>query len=489
MKYAEYKGYDAVGLSELIKARKIHPNELLDATFDAMSTWSTLNAIVSTRPEAVYREAQHVNVNYSFAGVPFLLKDSSQALKNEPMTSGTALFKHTLAKKTSLYTSALQKAGFLMAGHTNAPEFGLKNITESKLHGPAKNPKNLIYSPGGSSGGAAAAVASGIVPIAGASDGGGSIRIPASFTGILGLKPTRGRTPVGPGAGRQWQGAAIDFVLTRTVRDSARALDVLQVHQPEAAFHTPLFREGYENVLNQQLSKLRIAYSVESPVGTDVDRSAKEAVLSAVRFLEEQGHELEEKAPKIDGMELMRQYYLMNAGEMASLKVKIEETIGRTLQAEEFETESWVLASCGQNVRAASYARSLTAWDEAAAITTRFHEDYDLYLTPATAKTAPRIGELTPSAENEQALKETVERLNVSEQLDLVYEMFLPSLSYTPFTQLANLTGQPAVSLPLYTSEEGLPIGVQAMAAKGQEQLLLRLAKLFEQSNLWQKIG
>ncbi|WP_078391805.1 amidase family protein [Shouchella patagoniensis] len=489
MKYAEYKRYDAIGLSELIRTNEIHPNELLDATFDAIRAWSCLNAVVSTRPEAVYNEAQHVNVNQSFAGVPFLLKDSSQALKNEPMTSGTALFQHALAKKTSFYTSTLQNAGLLMAGHTNAPEFGLKNITEPKLHGPAKNPINLNYSPGGSSGGAAAAVASGIVPMAGASDGGGSIRIPASFTGVLGLKPTRGRTPVGPGVGRQWQGAAIDFVLTRSVRDSARALDVLQVHQPEAAFHTPLFREGYEKVLDQQLGKLRIAYSVDSPVGTDVDRIAKEAVLKAVRFLEEQGHEVEEKAPKIDGMELMRQYYLMNAGEMASLKERLEKIIGRELLAEEFETESWVLASCGQNVRAASYARSLLAWDEAAAITTRFHEDYDLYLTPATAKTAPRIGELTPSTENEIALKDTVVRLNVNDQLDLVYEMFLPSLTYTPFTQLANLTGQPAISLPLYTSDDGLPIGVQAMAAKGQEQLLLRLARLFEQSNLWQKIG
>src|SRR5699024_810470 len=153
----------------------------------------------------------------------------------------------------------------------NVPEFALKNITEPELYGPTRNPWNTEHSPGGSSGGAAAAIASGIVPAAGASDGGGSIRIPASFTSLFGLKPTRGRTPVGPGAGRQWQGASIDFALSRSVRDSARLLDVLQVIQPEAAFQTPLYSGKYENILGESFEEpLKIAYTTQSPVGTPV---------------------------------------------------------------------------------------------------------------------------------------------------------------------------------------------------------------------------
>lgn len=218
-----YTAYDAIGLAELIRSRQVSPAEMLEAAFARLEEVNPqLNAVIRTYETRARQEAQAVQPGEQpFAGVPLLLKDISQALEGEILTSGSRLFSEHRAKRSSNFVTRLQQAGFIVIGHTNTPEFGLKNITEPRLHGPTRNPWNVNHSPGGSSGGAAAAVASGIVPLAGASDGGGSIRIPASFSGLFGLKPTRGRTPVGPGVGRQWQGASIDFALSRSVRDSA----------------------------------------------------------------------------------------------------------------------------------------------------------------------------------------------------------------------------------------------------------------------------
>ena len=373
-------------------------------------------------------------------------------------------------------------------GHTNTPEFGLKNISEPELYGPSRNPWDPDYSPGGSSGGAAAAVASGIVPMAGASDGGGSIRIPASFTGLFGLKPTRGRTPVGPGTGRQWQGASIDFALTRTVRDSCALLDVLQTVQSEAAFQTPLFPGKYSELINRQPErKLRIAVAADSPVGTAVSQDAKDALRKTVQWLLQEGHEVEEASNGIDGIRLMQDYYLMNSGEMALLARNLGRMAGRTLNVEDMEIESWLLSESGKRVSAADYSASLASWDAAAAKMAALHERYDFYLTPATAFTAPKIGELTHSAASRTDLLERFARTQTMDaQQDLIYDMFLPSLTYTPYTQLANLTGQPAMSVPVHVADSGLPIGVQFMASKGQESRLLALAHQIEQSSLWQ---
>src|SRR5699024_10573521 len=205
-----------------------------------------LNAVTFTRRDKVLEEATAQNTDGPFQGVPIFLKDRSQTIAGDCNTGGARLFAHATARTTSNFVHKLHEAGCLTLGYSTTPEFEIKNITESKLHGPTRNPWNTDHSPGGSSGGAATLVASGVVPIAGASDGGGSIRIPASFCGLVGLKPTRGRTPIGPGHGRQWHGAANEFVLTRSVRDSATMLSALQVVQQEAAFQTPLFPGRYE---------------------------------------------------------------------------------------------------------------------------------------------------------------------------------------------------------------------------------------------------
>lgn len=488
MKLETYKQLDATDLAELIQSKEIKPAEIVNASFQQLEKVNpVLNAVVHERKAKALKEAEKIQLNQGpFAGVPLLLKNISQHVKGELLTSGSKLLQQSISKQDSNLVGKMREAGFLFLGHTNTPEFGLKNISEPELYGPSRNPWNTEHSPGGSSGGSAAAIAAGVVPLAGASDGGGSIRIPASFTGLFGLKPTRGRTPVGPGTGRQWQGASIDFVLSKTVRDSAAMLDLLQIVQPEAAFHTPLFEGRYQQAITESFSSpLRIAFTTESPVGTPVSDEAKEAVRKTVKWLEEQGHFVEEKANDVDGIELMRNYYLMNSGEIASLATQLEKATGRTLKPEDVEIETWLLNEAGKSVTAAEYAASLAAWDEAAALMADFHRTYDFYITPATAYAAPKVGELTHTQESQAQLREDIQRRDKNGQQELIYDMFLPSLTYTPFTQLANLTGQPAMSVPLHQTLDGLPIGVQVMASKGKEDMLLKLAYMLEQDKLW----
>lgn len=488
MNLKEYIQLDAVGMAALLKNREVSAGELLRLSFNRLEQVNPkLNAFTETRKELAEKSLDSIP-DGGFSGVPMALKNISQALKGEKLTAGSKLLKDMKAAQDSHLTAKIRGAGFTFVGHTNTPEFGLKNISEPELYGASRNPWNPDYSPGGSSGGSAAAVASGIVPIAGASDGGGSIRIPASFTGLFGLKPTRGRMPVGPGAGRQWQGASIDFVLTKTIRDSAAMLDLLQTVQPAAAFHTPLFPGKYREEMDKEFSRpLRIAFSVESPVGTPISEDARQAVIKTAKWLEQQGHRVEEKDNGIDGIGLMRDYYLMNSGEMALLVRNLEKGAGRELTADDMEIESWLLSQAGLKVSAADYSASIASWDAAAAKMAALHESYDFYLTPATAFAAPKLGELTHSRESRAELLGDWERTStMAGQQQLIYDMFLPSLTYTPYTQLANLTGQPAVSLPVQITKSGLPLGVQLMAGKGQEHLLLQMARQIEQTDLWQ---
>ncbi|MBB5172577.1 amidase [Texcoconibacillus texcoconensis] len=482
-----YRKLDATDIAELVRKKEVRAEEMIRLSFEQLEQVNgTLNAVVYSWKEKALRDAELGLTDGRFSGVPLLLKNAGQSVVGEPMTAGAKLLQQNVAKEDAHFVRKLREAGCHMVGHTNSPEFGLKNITEPEQYGPTRNPWNSDYSPGGSSGGAAAAVASGIVPVAGASDGGGSIRIPASFTGLVGLKPTRGRTPVGPGSGRQWQGAAIGFVLSRTVRDSAAMLDQLQVVQPEAAFQTPLFPGRYEDEVQKPLEKkLNVAYSTDSPVGTPVSEEAREAVLKTVRWLERQGHHVEEKSPSIDGVALMENYYLMNSGEISALVYRLERSLGRSVTPEDVEIETWLLNEAGKSVSAAKFTMSIAAWDTAAEEMARFHETYDVFITPTTAYSAPKVGELTHSQASQDRLRKQIQGVGPKEQQRLIYEMFLPSLTYTPFTQLANLTGQPALSLPLHLTEEGLPLGVQFITSKGREDVLLSLATQLESTDLW----
>lgn len=472
---------DGLFYAEQIRNKSVTPKELVEQAFQLIEKENPqLNAVIHTRKEKALKEAEERDFSGKpYGGVPILVKGLGQALVGEPSTSGSHLLKDSIAIQTSHFTQALIDAGFIVIGQTNVPEFGFKNITEPELYGPSRNPWNPDFSPGGSSGGAAASVASGMVPISGASDGGGSIRIPASFTGLVGLKPTRGRTPIGPGSGRNWQGASISFALTKSIRDTAAMMDVLQTIQPAAAFQTPLFAEGYMNALDKTTPKFSIAYSLKSPVLSEVSEDAKKAVLKTVDWLKAQGHMVVEKTPPIDGVDLMKSYYIMNSGETTAMMESIETTLQRKLTIDDMELVTWVLYNAGKTISAAAYSKTLNTWDRAAEVMAEFNEEFDLFLTPATADSAPKIS--TPW--QDEAMLErmrTITEVDSAAQQQVVWDMFDKSLPITPFGMQANLTGQPSISLPVHLTAEGLPLGVQFTAPKGKEDWLLAIGRDME---------
>ncbi|WP_057737729.1 amidase [Liquorilactobacillus uvarum] len=481
---------DALDMSEAIRNGKVDRVELIKESYQKIDQLNgKLNAVIKRRDERALEEAQNfVDRGQPFAGVPLLLKGLGQSLAGEPDTNGSRLLKDNYAQKTDNFVKCLKEAGFIVIGQTNVPEFGFKNITDPVLYGAAHNPWNLQYSPGGSSGGSASAVAAGIVPIAAGNDGGGSIRIPASFSGLIGLKPTRGRVPVGPASWRGWQGAAINFALTKSIRDTAALLDALQIVQPAAPFQTPLIKPGFLVKAEQPFKqKLRVAYSIESPVGSEVSNDAKTAVLEAVDFLNSQGIQTEEIKNPLNGSELMRSYYIVNSGETASMFEKIEQQINRRVTAADMELTTWVIYQAGLLLSAKDYSKTLSLWDEASAIMDHLYENYDVYLTPTTAYTAPKINEelITPASIEKM---QHVTELGRTERLNLIAEFFERSLKLTPFTQQANMTGQPAISLPTFVSKNGLPLGIQFIGRKGDESTLLRIGQLFEEENTFKML-
>lgn len=473
--------YDATSLAKMIRDKQVSISELIEQTQRKIDEQNpALNAVTHRRSQAGIAESIEDSGPGPFAGVPSLLKGLGQQLSGEPDTASSKLLKDNVAPLTDNYVKSLQKAGLVLLGQTNAPEFGFKNITDPELYGPTRNPWNTDFSAGGSSGGAASAVSADIVPIAAASDGGGSIRIPASFSGLIGLKPTRGRVPVGPNGWRGWQGASINFALTRSVRDTATLLDSLQTVQLAAPFQTETYKPGFLKTLSQPVpEKIKIGYTTESPVGTPVSDDAKQAVKEAVEFLNQQGFSTYEAKPQTDGIALMKSYYIMNGGETAAMFESINHNLGRETTIDDMELTTWTIYQAGKLVTAADYSRSLGEWDKASYQADLFYNDYDLFLSPATAYPAPKIDQELMSQATIDKMKNVTE-LNKQERLDLIWEFFEASLTLSPFTQQPNLTGQPAISLPTHVTKDGLPLGIEFTSRKGNEALLLQMSKLFE---------
>lgn len=446
----------------------------------------TINALVHTEKlEKQLRQQtfhqNHLTPGNPFAGVPIPLKILGQDKKGWPSTNASKLLKENVATQDSYFVQRLEKEGFIPFGQTNAPEFGFKNISDSQCYGSVRNPLNLAHSAGGSSGGAAAAVTAGFFPIAAANDGGGSIRIPASFCGLIGLKPTRGSMPVGPSNWRSWQGASINFSLTVSMRDTETLFYRLFSQDKKAPFLAP-FTPIVENKKKQR--KLKIAYCLNSPVQTPVSQEAQIALEEAIYFLKSMGHQLVEiDYPVENGMKLMQSYYQMNAAETASFMNQIESTRQTPIQPGEIEPLSWTLWQYGKKLQASIVVDVLNQWDQSAARMETFFENFDLFLTPTTAYTAPKITDSLIDPQTFSQMKQA-EQLTKNELTELVCAMFQPSLTLTPYTQLANLTGQPAISLPTYFSQKtSLPLGIHLMASKGREDLLFEIGYLFEQEN------
>ncbi|MBE4909727.1 amidase [Bacillus luteolus] len=484
-----YNDYDALGLAELVKNKEVKPVELVEESIRIIELHNPdLNAVINKMYEQARQTAAATNLNGPFAGVPMLLKDITQEMKGEKITAGSKALQGYIAKQDTEYINRLRKAGLLFVGQTNVPEFALMGITEPKQYGPTRNPWNTDYTPGGSSGGSAAAVASGMVPLAGANDGGGSIRIPGAYCGLFGLKPTRGRTPVGPNTGRNWQGASVDHVLTKSVRDSAAILDVLKIHEKGAAYHAPSFDGSYLDVVTTPMSKgLTFAFSLKSPLEANVHPECKEAVLKTVKLLESLGHNVEEKEAPVDGYKIIKSYLTLYFGEVAASIASLEDVLGRKAKQLDVEPSTWLLGLLGKATSAEEFVLGLREWDIAAFQMEEFHSKYDFYITPTTAFPPAKIGELEPKS-LEKLLINVVGKIgsgNLLKKAGIVDQIAKTSLMRTPFTQLANLTGQPAMSVPMHVTKDGLPCGVQFIAARGKEDILFQLASELEQTEHW----
>jgi amidase len=486
--FKEYDQYDGLGLAELIKKREVSPAEICEEAITRIERVNpTLNAVITPMYDLARKAVQETLLDGPFKGVPFLLKDLLGDFAGVPQTMGSKACKNYIPARDSELVKRYKQAGLVILGKTNTPEFGLKGFTEPELHGPTRNPWNTDHTPGGSSGGSAAAVASGMVPMASANDGAGSIRIPAACCGLFGLKVTRGRTPNGPIHGRTWQGAVVEHVISRSVRDSAAILDATQGPDVGAPYIIPPPRRPYLDEIQQSPGPLRIAYNTLSPIDTAVHPECIRAVEQTVGLLEELGHKVEEAHPDVDGRALAKGLILLYSGEMAAIMDDLVPLLGRKAKPSDVESITWTLALLGRTYSAAHIVKAKREWELAARIMGRFHEAYDIYLTPTLAYPPVKIGELDPKP-IELALLKIINALGLGRLLiasGVIDKLAVDNLSKTPFTQLANFTGQPAMSVPLYWTSDVLPCGVHFMARYGDEATLLRLAAQLEKAQPW----
>ncbi|MGC8530533.1 MAG: amidase [Acidiphilium sp.] len=479
--------YDATAIAQLIAERKISEAEVLDATLARIDALEPkLNAIaVDTRDRA--RSQLASPQAGKFAGVPFLLKDLAQDYAGIRMTMGSRATRNNVPTTNATYVDRCLAAGLVIVATTATPELGLKAITETALHGASRNPWNTERTPGGSSGGSGAAVAARYVPMAGASDGGGSIRIPAAFCGLFGLKPSRGRIPEGPAAGELWEGAVCSHTLTRSVRDSAAMLDCLAGPAPGEPFNIAPPLRPYSEEVGVDPGRLRIGFSTRSPIGGRVDAENITAVREAAKLLESLGHYVEEAEPAIDGKALAQSYMTMYFAHVAALMAQVMAQTGAP--ATDFETDTRALALLGRALSAGDFVTSVHGWNNYARALGAFHQRYDLFLTPTVAMAPSKIGELaTPPAQERLAKIAIALRAGkLMLKSGIIDDLAFRNLERTPFTQLANLCFVPSMSVPLHHSAEGLPVGVMFTAKFGGEDILFRLAAQLEQAAPWEQ--
>ncbi len=486
MKSEDYRKLDATALALFIERGEVSVAEVVDAAIEqAERVNPQLNAVCLPRYEQARKDKPVPG--QAFSGVPFLVKDLAQEMAGMPCTMGSRALMDNVPEQDSEYVARCRQSGLIMLGRTATPELGLKAITESKLWGPTRNPWDRTRTPGGSSGGSAAAVAAGIVPMAGANDGGGSIRIPAGYNGLFGLKPSRGRVSAGPYMSEGWTGASIDHAVTRSVRDSAMLLDCINGNPKGDPFTIPAPEGSYREAVGQAPRPLKIGFFTESPYGTEVSPEAVMAIEATAGYLEDLGHHVEPAAPQYDGMGLARAYLSLYFGEVAAIMGEARDTLG--VSDKDFELETRLLGALGNSMRAVDYVRTRRTWNDFTRALGRYFEDYDLYLCPTTAQPPAKIGELETPVHLKMATKVLLgaRASNLALKTGFVDDLAQDNLARTPFTQLANLTGTPAMSVPLYWNSNGLPVGVQFGAPHGGEYQLFQLAGQLEEARPWRE--
>jgi amidase len=472
---AQVASLDATAVAELVSSGQVSPEELVDAAIERVERVNgEINAVIHPLFDEAREAARGEIPDGPFRGVPFLLKDLGAAFAGQPLHMGMKVLKEagfTCPLDTYL-AQRFRAAGLITIGKTNTPELGILPTTEPDAYGATKNPWDVTRTPGGSSGGSAAAVASGMVPIAHANDGGGSIRIPASNCGLVGLKPTRQRTTEGPLIGDNLSGLTCELAVTRSVRDAARLLDAVHGSVPGDPYVAPEPLRPYVEELEDETAGLRIGVMTEPAVEAEVAPDCIAAVDSAIMFLEDLGHQIADSSPSDllgtdAGMGIQDSFLTRWAAGQAATLGQIGTLLGRELTADDVEPLTWALAEIGHSRDSGRYlrdvafhqgmSRMLAGWFEAG---------HDLLLTPTMAEVAPKLGTIDDSGPDPM-------------------EAFHRSFPSGAFTAVFNVTGQPAISLPLHWTEDGVPVGVQLVAPFGREDLLLRVAAQLERAHPW----
>jgi len=462
---AEYETLDALAIADLVRRGEVTALEVTETAIALIEERNpALNAVVADLFDQARQALADGLPEGPFSGVPYLFKELVVSVAGAPTTYASRLFSDNRAAFDSELVTRCRKAGMVVLGKTNSSEFGLQPVTEPHLFGAARNPWNLERSPGGSSGGAAAAVAAGMLPVAHATDGGGSIRIPASCCGLFGLKPTRARITAGPETGEGLAGLASQHAVSRSVRDSAALLDATAGPMPGDPYFPSPPPRSYVEEASRDPSPLRIALSLAAPNGAAIHPDCVAATVDAARLCEALGHVVEEASPEFDVAAVERAFM---AAFQANTMVNVGRATGGSLPPEgSVEPMTRAIAGRGLAMSAPDYIRQIQTLQRETRRIARFFVDHDVWLTPTLATPPPPIGAFAAARED--------------------VDLWLSALmAFTPFTYLSNVTGQPAMSLPLGMSADGLPVGCHFVARYGEEGLLFSLAGQIERARPW----
>lgn len=471
---AEYLDADATTLAAMVRQREVSAAELVDCAIARIEALNPrLNAVIHTIYDRA-RAAAQTPGDGPFAGVPFLLKDSLGDLAGLPTRQGSAFEPATPKDCNSTLTDRYLTAGLIPLGKTNVPEFALMTTTESRLYGPARNPWNTGHITGGSSGGSAAAVASGMVPVAHANDGGGSIRVPASCCGLVGLKPTRARTSIGPLIGDGWGGLEVEHIVSRSVRDTAAMLDATSGPAPGDPYWAPPAPPSWLEAAAKPPGTLRIALIRTRPDGTALHSDCLAAVDHAAALCTTLGHRVEEVDP-VSAWQMGPERYAnfgdcygaLYASSLVSQIDTIAAQTGQIPSPDNLEAYTLALYEMGKGVTGGAYQQAWAVMHRLGRAMAEWHKNWDIALTPTLAQPPLALGTLDPQSPD-------------------VAATFAIMIGFSSFAALQNSTGQPAISLPLHWNADGLPIGTQLVGRFGEEARLLQLAMQLEETAPWE---
>ena len=490
--FKEYTDFDGIGLAKLIKTKQVSPIDPLDSAIDLIEK---LNPKLNVVHRTIYHYAveslnRNKNLDGIFSGVPMLLKDMDSSLANYPMMQGSAYLKNTVMPYDNILSKKFIKTGALICGKSATPEYGLMITTEPKEFGPSLNPWDTTKTTGGSSGGSAAAVAARIVPFAHASDGGGSIRIPAATCGTVGLKPNRGRTSFAPTHGDKWGGLTHSGIVSRTIRDTAYMYDNLfgfEVGDPYGIH----YEQGSLIQSLEKRGKLKIGYNLKSRIPVKIKQEAKDAVLYNVKLCENLGHDVEEATLDYDGLLLSRAFVIIIAGHVTQMFNELKEVVGRKYSKNEVENATRLFDYLGKVFSASDYTWARYTTQKIARSVMEQTNKYDVMIMPIISQGPANITEIRPKKQAE-IINELIMTLRlgllfkIKSLRDSILNGLAPeSLWYAPDAMLQNITGQPALSLPTYWTDNNLPLGVQFVGRYADEATLLSLGAQLEEADPW----